>query len=51
MLELACLYGEVHRRFYQTSVEKYCVAMGEVTKMAWALGYTVNDLAKVATHA
>jgi len=49
MEELACLFCEVHNRFYSTSTYVYCDAMDEVGEMASAMGYTMNDLAKVCT--
>jgi hypothetical protein len=51
MLELACLMVEVHRRFYSCPLEVYLAAEGELSDMAWALGYTMNDLAKICTYA
>jgi hypothetical protein len=51
MLELACLFFEVRQRFYSTSTERYCEAMEEVGKMAEAMGYTMNDLARIVTYA
>jgi hypothetical protein len=51
MLELACLYYEVHCRSYSCSLETYWEAMAEVNSMAKALGYTMNDLAKIVTYA
>jgi len=51
MLELACLYYEVHCRFFTSSLETYNEAMVEVNSMAKALGYTMNDLAKIVTYA
>ncbi len=52
MLELACLYCEVRRRYFSsTPLNTYCEAMREVGVMASAMGYTIHDLAKVATYA
>ena len=51
MIELACLYYEVHCRFFTSSLETYNEAMVEVNSMAKALGYTMNDLAKIVTYA
>jgi hypothetical protein len=51
MMELACLYYEVHSRFYRLSLETYEEAMAEVNEMAKALGHTLNDLAKLVTYA
>jgi hypothetical protein len=47
MLELACIYYEVHSRFYPSDV--YYEAMDELGEMAVAMGYTLNDLAKICT--
>jgi len=49
MIELAEIFYEVHRRFYQTPLETYCSAMNELGKMAEARGLTMNDLAKLVT--
>jgi hypothetical protein len=51
MLELACLYYEVHRRFFTSPLATYNEAMGEVNSMAKALGYTINDLARIVACA
>lgn len=52
MLELACLYVEVRHRFFSsTSLNTYCEAMREVGVMAAAMGYTLNDVAKICTYA
>jgi len=51
MLELACLFCEVRQRFYQTPIGRYREAMFEIGKMAEAMGYTMNDLARIATYA
>ena len=49
--ELACLYYEVHSRFYELSQEKYSASMSEVGRLAHAAGYTINDLAQIVTYA
>jgi hypothetical protein len=51
MIELACLFCEVRQRFYQTPIRRYREAMHEIGEMAEALGYTMNDLARIATYA
>jgi len=48
---LACLYYEVHSRFYKMTENDYCDAMHEVSVIADSLGYTINDLAKVVIYA
>jgi hypothetical protein len=51
MLELTRLFAEVRQRFYQTPIRRYREAMHEIGEMAEALGYTMNDLARIATYA
>lgn len=45
--ELACLYYEVHNRFYDMDTVDYVKAMSEIAVLAHMLGYTLNDLAKI----
>jgi hypothetical protein len=47
---LACLYYEVHSRFYRLDEDTYFDAMDEVGIMAHACGYSINDLAKIVTY-
>lgn len=51
LLELGCLYYEVHSRFFELGQEKYSAAMSEVGRLAKAAGYTINDLAQLVTYA
>lgn len=43
---LCHLYYVVHAQFYNLETDVYCDAMSELGTMAWANGYTINDLAK-----
>ena len=46
-IELACLYYEVHSRFYMLSLEAYEDAMDEISRMASNLNTNLNNLAKI----
>lgn len=50
LVTLACLFYEVHSRFYRLEMDEYYDAMTEVANIASSLGYTLNDLAKVAIY-
>ena len=47
--DLCCLFAEAGR--FKWGSEEWCNARYEVGRLAWAAGYTVNDLAKIVTYA
>ncbi len=49
-IELACLYHEVHSRFYSLPIDAYGDAMNEIADMASKLNHNLNNLAKVVTY-
>ncbi len=50
LVTLSYLYYEVHSRFYKTDPVVYFNAMAEVSIIAYSIGYSLNDLAKVVTY-
>jgi len=49
-IELACLYYEVHSRFYSLPLDAYEDAMDEISRMAGNLNCNLNDLAIAVIH-